>query len=366
MKTNPRLIYLVAVLTLISADCCRNCPPEDSCPDPSNPECPEYYNSIVKVDNIFAESLKDNLLGDSPEREVLIYLPPDYKKDTLRKYPVIYMLHGYLMDHNMWISSVENMVNLDIKKYLDSLILNGAISPVIVAAPNAQNRYMGSWYTNSIVTGNWEDFIAYDVVQYMDQNYRTLSRPGSRGIAGSSMGGYGALMMAMKHPDIFSALYALSGADLVFEDSFLDIFKEDAIQASVAKSFDIFNPTRAIIARSVAYAPNLSAEPFMSEFPFNEEGVLVDSSWQKWLVNDPSKLIETYKQNLNELNAIQFDCGNSDPFLIESVHFSQALNELGIDHTFLKFNGGHVDKLDERLRSEVFQFFNQYLAHSQE
>ena len=89
---------------------------------------------------------------------------------------------------------------------------------MIIVLPSTYNKYAGSWYTNSTLTGNWKDFITLDLVDYIDNNYRTIASVGSRGIAGHSMGGYGALKLAMSHPDIYSAVFGLSADFLVLDD----------------------------------------------------------------------------------------------------------------------------------------------------
>jgi len=86
---------------------------------------------------------------------------------------------------------------------MDDLISKGAAKEMIVVVPNGSNRYLGSFYTNSSVSGNWEDYIYRDVVSFIDDTYRTITKPASRGIAGHSMGGYGALMLAMRQRGIF-------------------------------------------------------------------------------------------------------------------------------------------------------------------
>ena len=90
---------------------------------------------------------------------------------------------------------------------------------MIVVMPNARNAFDGSFYTNSPVTGNWEQFIVRDLVNYVDHKYRTLRTRKARGLAGHSMGGYGALRIGMRHPETFSAVYALSAYGLAFTDS---------------------------------------------------------------------------------------------------------------------------------------------------
>ena len=93
----------------------------------------------------------------------------------------------------------------------------GGLKPMIVVMPDARTRAGGSFYVNSSADGRWEDFITHDLVQSIDSRFRTL--PGDRrhrAIAGHSMGGYGALYLAFRHPDVFGSVYALSPCCLEF------------------------------------------------------------------------------------------------------------------------------------------------------
>ena len=162
-----------------------------------------------------APSLKGNLLGDPTEQPIYVYLPPSYESATAKRYPSVYLLHGFLGRSRVWVTGVYQGMNL--QTMMDQLIKDGKVREMIVVAANGSNAYGGSFYTNSPVTGNWEDFVVGDLVNYVDSTYRTIARAESRGIAGHSMGGYGAVMLGMKHPEKFTALYALSPCCLVLD-----------------------------------------------------------------------------------------------------------------------------------------------------
>jgi len=181
---------------------------------------------------VHSPGLEDNLLGDSPLRDVSIYLPPEYSDSTQNRYPVIYFLHGYTQGPGAW-GKVDEIMN--------TLLSQGKILPMIAVCPNSNNKYRGSNYTNSSVTGNWEDFIVQDVVKYIDRNFHTLPQSSSRGIAGFSMGGYGTIKLAMKHPDIFGSAYCLSSGKLIFEDVILDSRLGSLIAAVHVDTFDNLN-----------------------------------------------------------------------------------------------------------------------------
>src|SRR5688572_22417812 len=158
---------------------------------------------------VHGKALEGNLEGDSPDREVTIYLPPGYRTDQTRRYPVVYLLHDYGLKDDMFTGRLGNLTESG-----DRLASSNGFSAAIIVTPNAFTLHRGSMYSNSVTTGDWEAFIAQDLVAYIDSNYRTINERISRGIAGHGMGGYGALRIAMKRPDIFSSLYIMSAAFL--------------------------------------------------------------------------------------------------------------------------------------------------------
>lgn len=163
--------------------------------------------SVERI-KVHGNNLEGNLAGDSPDIDVSVYLPPGYKKNTGKRYPVVYYLHGYTDNDSKWYGFEEHWINLP--RIADSVFLSGSVKEMILVTPNGYNKFQGSMYSNSITTGNWEDFIAKELVAYMDKHYRTIPRAGSRGLAGHSMGGYGTMRIGQQYPDVFSSLYMLS------------------------------------------------------------------------------------------------------------------------------------------------------------
>ena len=149
----------------------------------------QYPKGTVITDSLYSKNL-ENEFGENPTRAIAVYLPPGYD-ESAKRYPVIYFLHGF--------TGNERMMNYT-SRLLDYAIATNRIRPFIMVIPNEQTTYDGSFYSNSGVFGNWEDFTAYDLVEYMDRTYRTIPNKDSRGITGHSMGGYGAIKIAMKHP----------------------------------------------------------------------------------------------------------------------------------------------------------------------
>jgi enterochelin esterase-like enzyme len=313
---------------------------------------------------VHSTGLEGNLLGDSPDRLVTIYLPPGYESSD-KNYPVVYLLHGYGPDGDNLLWFGAGYVPVNLKPIMDQLIYNGSIEPMILVSPNSKNRFGGSWYINSISSGYWEDFIAKDVVEFVDNNYRTIPNPGSRGITGHSMGGYGTVMIAMRNPEVFGAAYALSASILAFEEPTYgaDYFGEIDACDDIADFESLSYSQQVYISRAVAMIPNPSAPPFYIEKLFNSSGELVDSIWQRVMLHDPYTSITTYADNLLQLNAIRLDCGKFDGNIQDNILFANQLDTIGIPNAFESYTGDHADKLEERMWLKVLPFFSVKLEH---
>jgi enterochelin esterase-like enzyme len=129
-----------------------------------------------------------------------IYLPPDYQTRPQRRYPVLYMLHGNGGNYTEWSDSY-------LPEQADRMMVAGQIPPFIIVMPDdGETTYWANWSDGP----RWGDYVAEDVVSTIDQRYRTLPNARSRAIGGLSMGGLGALNLAMQHPDVFGIVGAHS------------------------------------------------------------------------------------------------------------------------------------------------------------
>jgi pimeloyl-ACP methyl ester carboxylesterase len=283
------------------------------------------------------------------------------------------MLHGFTGTNKIWTERMK------FQSLMDEMIQSGKIGEMIVVMPNGWNAYKGAFYTNSTVTGNWEDYIFRDLVQNIDANYRTMARKESRGIAGHSMGGYGAITLAMKHPDVFSVVYALSPCCLGMEGDFssenpawlktVRLKSRDDLSPS-PRSFDEFFQV-AFIAVSAAFSPNPARGPFFVDFPYQErDGRLEinESIFAKWRAKMPVYMVDEQKANLLALRGIFIDYGEKEEFShirITAQQFSKALAEHDIPHVFEVYKDGtHNSKIPQRLETRLFQFFSEKLDFS--
>src|SRR5262245_9680149 len=172
------------------------------------PASGQTKQGTVERIKVHGTSLEGNLDGDSPDRDVSIFLPPSYKAEKNRRYPVVYMLHGFTDDDARWFGLVKHWINFP--EVINKALADGKTREMIVVMPNAFTRFKGSMYSSSVAIGDWETFITKELVAHIDSNYRTLAQRESRGLAGHSMGGYGTMRLGMKSPDVFSSIYALS------------------------------------------------------------------------------------------------------------------------------------------------------------
>ena len=318
--------------------------------------------SVERI-KVHGKFLEGNLSGDSPDRDVSIYLPPSYKKEAKRRYPVIYFLHGFTDDDAKWYGFQKHWINLP--QIVDSVFTAGGAKEMIIVTPNAFTRFEGSMYSNSVTTGDWEDYIAKELVDYIDTHYRTIADAKSRGLAGHSMGGYGTMRIGEKHPEIFSSLYLLSPCCMIPGSNFppdpqamskLDIVKTP----DDVKKADFY--TKIIFASSAAWSPNPTNAPLYLDLPV-KDGAGQPMVQAKWWSNMPLATIDQYIPNIKQLKALAFDAGNKDEEIAVSIKtLDSSLTNYGIKHTYEQYEGNHVNRIEERIERKMLAFFSENLS----
>jgi enterochelin esterase-like enzyme len=304
----------------------------------------------------------ENKGGENPSRKVSVYLPPDYNTGN-KRFPVIYYMHGFMG---------TDSISTPMKAILDRGIAQQKIRPIILVIASHYTLYEGSFYSNSSLTGNWSDFEAKELVEYVDKNFRTIASREGRGIAGHSMGGYGAIKIGMLHPEVFSSVYALSPGLLAFVKEFgpnSDSYKELSRIKTNEELKKTYYP-KVLVAVARAWSPNPSKPPFFCDVPFTYEGdsVIVNKAvLEKWNENMPVYMVDKYADNLRKLKALKLDWGRNDAsrFPVQCGMFSQRLENLGIEHFAEEYIGNHGNKIwttDGRVLNDLLPFFNEYLA----
>jgi enterochelin esterase-like enzyme len=347
MHASYRLVVLLAAVSALAAG-------------PLAAQAPA--GSIERI-RVPGPSLEGNLSGDDATRDVFVYLPPSYTRDPRRRYPVVVFLHGYTATADAYVRY------LGLPQSADSAIAAGARETIIVL-PDAFTAYSGSMYSSSVTTGDWESYVADDLVAYVDEHYRTLARRESRGLSGHSMGGYGTVRIGMKRPAVFGALYAMSSCCLLIDparggDAVMRAARERAAaQGQAQQPRGRPDPAagfaNALSAQAAAWAPNPDNPPEYFDLPF-KNGELDPLVAAKWLANAPLLMVDQYVPSLKRYRAIALDVGNADPLGADNVNLDAALTRLRVPHEFEQYEGDHGNRVRERFETKVLPFFSQHL-----
>jgi S-formylglutathione hydrolase len=319
---------------------------------------------VVQRIKVHGKSLEGNLSGDSADRSVTVYLPASYGTNKAKRYPVVYFLNGYTDDDAKVYGFKKHWMVLP--PILDTVFGQGAAREMIIVTPNAYTRFQGSMYSNSITTGNWEDFVAKELVAYMDSHYRTIAKKESRGLCGHSMGGYGALRIGEKNPDVFSAVYLLSPCCLNSSPEPVQTIPQSFLRLNSIKTLEQFQSadffTKTFFANAAAWSPNPENPPFYIDLPV-KDGQLQADVFRKWDANRPLNSLDQYIFNIKKLKAIAFDAGTRDAGIAESIKtLDKELNKYGIKHFFEIYEGDHVNRVAERIEKKMLQFFSENLS----
>lgn len=303
-------------------------------------------------------SLAGNLNGDPAERSVFVYLPPGYDSSAERRYPVVYLLHGYGLQASRWMTlfDIEGAAN----RAMSGAGEGEQAGPMILVNPSAYSIYDGSFYGSSVATGDWETFIADDLVAYIDSHYRTLPVRASRGLAGHSMGGYGALRIGMKRPDVFSALYPLAACCMMDGGEPSEALATANTYQTREEVIALRYPNKSVFARAAAWSPNPQNPPFYVDLPV-VDGVAHPEIQAKWLANSILPMLDQYTLNLKRYNAIMFDVGLADGLLAGNERLHAAMEQAGIPHTFATYEGDHNNRISWRIETSVLPFFSTHL-----
>jgi enterochelin esterase-like enzyme len=242
-------------------------------------------------------TLDSKTLGKSVRYTV--YLPPDY--DTSRRYyPVVYLLHGYSDNDTGWLQFGEA------NRIADEGISNGTIPPMILVMPDGGISFYINNYDDSV---RFEDFFTKEFIPFIEGKYRIRAEKQYRGIAGLSMGGYGSLISALKHPDLFAACAAFSSA----------VFMDEEIVAEGDDRWDrVFGPV------------------------FNGSLKGKDRITEHFKSYSPLHMLR--EADANKVKSVRFyiDCGDDDSLSKGNAMLHIVMTDLKIPHEFRVRDGGHT------------------------
>jgi enterochelin esterase-like enzyme len=304
---------------------------------------------------VHGRALEGNLEGNSVNREVLVFLPPGYLKEPKRRYPVVYALHGYSIGAQQWAGEIH------VPQTIEGAFASGS-REMIVVLPDSKTVHNGSMYSSSVTTGDFENFIARDLVAHVDSHYRTLSRRESRGLVGHSMGGYGATRIGMKHAEVFGALYIMSPCCLSVRPAPpAEIEKALADVKTPADSAKLSFFARATLATAAAWSPNPHKPPLYLDLP-TVNGVPQPDVLGRWAANSPLAFADQYIGNLRRYSGIAIDVGDQDGLRTDTAKLQETLQRNGIASTFEEYKGTHTSAMAVRFQNFVMPFFNKHLS----
>lgn len=321
------------------------------------PVVPDARPVALDAIKIHAAAVEGNLEGNAVERELLVFLPPSYAKERSRRYPVVYALHGYSIGAQQWSKEIHA------PQTIEGAFAQGA-KEMIVVLPDSKTVHNGSMYSGSVTTGDFETFIARDVVEYVDKHYRTIPERTSRGLVGHSMGGYGATRIGMKHADVFGSLYIMSPCCLSPRAAAPANAEIDKLLSEVktpADSARLPFLARAQLASAAAWSPNPKNPPLFLDLP-TKDGELQPEVLAKWAANAPLAFIHQYIPNLRRYRGVALDVGDQDSLRTDTGKLHDVLDSYGIANTFEIYPGTHTSRLGDRLQNHVLPFFSTHLC----
>nr|WP_255633194.1 alpha/beta hydrolase-fold protein [Demequina sp. TTPB684] len=366
-------LLTVAATTLAVGGCTSTTPPatesafESASPTETAAARPSVTNTVFQFES---EELAGNDLGVSSQITVGVLLPDAYfeSDDPL---PVLYFLPGY----------TATQTAADMPDVIGEAL--NATEPMIVVTVTGANELGGGWYTDSSATGRWEQALVAEIVPYIDDHYRTVESREARGLAGHSMGGYGALTIGMKHADVFGSVFALAPA--MAGEQGIDVpqlFGSESRARSVLASMEsldgldgealldemVTSQANFEFSYGTAFAP--SPEPPYFRYPYslaNGEIVRDDAVWAQWQAGFGNTEVELarHRDDLQSLVALGLDCGVNDEltWIVEGCEFIDAeLTELEVPHVYTLHEGNHTSLFAQRLPDVMLPFFAEVFA----
>jgi S-formylglutathione hydrolase len=363
-------------------------------PPPAAAQNPPKKGTVEKI-TVHGDALVGNLSGESADRTVFVYLPPSYGSERNRRYPVAYLLHGYGLTGERWMSFTR------MAEAADRVMAAGTVKEIILVNPDSFTKYSGSMYSASPTSGDWETFMADDLVKYIDGHYRTLAARESRGLGGHSMGGYGTIRIGMKRPDVFSSLYIMSACCLMNDPGARGSgagrggaqrgaqagAEPAAAGTQAARGGPAPPPAAATVdgrgaaagsdgrgrggrgggfgnvqmAEAAAWSPNADNPPDFVDQPLRD-GEVQPLVRAKWIANSPLAMIDQYYSSLKKYPFIGMEVGTQDGLADSNRQLDRAMTQLGIPHTFETYEGDHTNRVPERVEMNVLPFFSKSLS----
>lgn len=309
----------------------------------------------VDVHEFESSVLRENALGDPAVRRVPVYLPRGYEVEGSERYPVLFALAGFTGTGRSFLNYDWYQENLPAR--LDRLI-EGGMPPVVVVMVDGMTSIGGNQYIDSTAVGPWATHVVEELVPWAESQFRLRAGRAHRGVFGKSSGGYGSLMMALEHADVFSAAASHSG-DAYFDYCYAPDFPKAADGLRKVGGLDVFLrklrghewnkfpgdlfPTLNIVAMSHFYGPDADATHGF-DLPFDEAtGERREDVLARWRERDPVHLVASHVEALQSLNLLWVECGTQDEWNLHhgARILSSRLAECGVEHVHEEFEDDH-------------------------
>ncbi len=287
----------------------------------------------MKLDASFYSQALDEV------KKVDIYLPTDYYENLEQEYAVIYFLHGGGGNQN----SGAQRASIYYSMYSQDTTISSP--PAIFVCPDGScEPYLGSLWVNSVLYGNYEDFVVHDLITFIETNFRAFSDKNFRIITGTSMGGFGSSWLSVNHTDKFRACFPFISAFISLPDTTLNTWRNMCYDqnGSYNLNYNAGFETRAFFTAAGAWSPNMEIEPYNVEIPFDTLGNWVDTIVDKWYQFDVARKVKNLPKE-NEL-AWFLGCGTTDYMITYPAYqvFMDSLDFYDIAYDHYYFEGGHV------------------------
>jgi enterochelin esterase-like enzyme len=324
-------------------------PPGGDLKVPAAPMVPGIQVDHIKV---HSKAMDGNLEGEPADRDVVVVLPPSYQKNKARRYPVLYFLHGFALTGQgffdfMHLPETEAAAAKDGEEF-------------IIVVPDSDTKLGGTMYSNSVTTGDAEAYIAHDLVRYIDGHYRTIAKRESRGLVGHSMGGYGTWKIAMRFPEQWGAIYAMSACCMSPRTTTVEqAEKLAAIPYDKAPTENFGN--RASLASIAAWSPDPKNPPYYMDFGV-KDGKVDPLIVAKWANNSPLAMATSHIDQLKSFRAVASDGGDKDGLTKDATTMHEQLDLYGVKNSFEVYDGNHTSRIVERFRTKVLPYFQANLV----
>jgi len=272
-------------------------------------------------------------------QKAVIWLPNDYYMNLDIRHPVIYYLHGAGGNQNESLQFAMHYFST----HAENPLSDSMPAAIIVSPDGSCKPYLGSYWVNSALYGNFEDYVISDLIPFIESEFRVMPDKNFRFVTGYSMGGYGSAHLALKHPDKFRACAPMSAGHLSYTDSLMNgwlntLYEENG---SYHFTYNAGQVTKLFFTASGGFSPNLDITPYFIEMLWDTTGMMVDTVWAKWQNYNCSNMVSSLspEQNLSFF----LICGTEDeygcypPYLM----FADSLEKYNINYRSIYNAYGH-------------------------